>query len=322
MKMQTAVLAVVLLAMVCGSAGAVVITFEDLWPGFQTSGSLPAGYAGFSWMNGRWNTSQNQAPIPNGYFNTYTGNVGIFTPYADATWPISMGGRLFSIATLRVGAAWDDLQYVTFRGSRGGTVIYTDYFIAPWEGMTKTLNWTDIDLLEIIPDTSTGTAHPGMPGQGHQVCLDDLDVTYAPADPNTLTWNPITRNLALGGLDVPVSGWYALGAPAGSEVYIRVTRATSSVSGTFTLYDPDGGAHGNAVRVTSRNTLNFVYYYRGATLYRLNQASTSPMSLRAMYMANVGATQIAGVWTPGAHRLTHRFLAPNTVVANSEPFVP
>ncbi len=135
-----------------------------------------------------------------------------------------------------------------------------------------------------------------------------------------LTWDAGTRRLVFGTTPVLTSGWYDLAGPTGAQVYISVSYATSSVQGAITRYDPDGGAHGNATLVTARNRLNFVWYLRGGALYRLNQSSTSPALLSAVYYANLNQTQIGRGWFPGPRELTHRFLAPNTILVGDQPF--
>ncbi len=170
--------------------GSMVIDFEDLWPGYETEGLLASPYHGFNWGNTVWLT-KNQYTSNSGYAETIQGNVGILTPFMQA---ISMGGQLFTLLSCEIGAAWNDDQYVTIEGYRGGSLVVTDYFSPSYFGETHAFaGFVSVDLVTITPDLSTGTPHPGTYGSGHHVVLDDIAVAVPPA--TTLVAEDVSGNV-------------------------------------------------------------------------------------------------------------------------------
>jgi hypothetical protein len=173
-KLMLLAVVVVLSLSVCLQAHAAVIDFESLWPGSETEGLVPDGYAGFDWdagaLNASWKTKNHRPGT--GYQNTINGNVGIYTPYA-ASIGLQNGG-IFDLTSIRMGAAWNDDQYAYVDGYLGAAHPYTAHILTPWLGQDFVFNWAGIDKLVITPDDQTGTLHPGMVGAGHHVVMDDF----------------------------------------------------------------------------------------------------------------------------------------------------
>jgi len=179
-------------------AHAAVLDFEDLYPGYETSGGLPAGYGGFTWVNGYWATNGVEGPN-SGYMNVIQGHVGIFTAYPSATLPISMGGQLFDFKSAIVGAAWDDGQGVRFDGYNSGSLIYSRYLTTDVFGGPETFDFDGIDTLWVTPDETTGIDHGW--GPGHQIILDNIEYnTNAVPEPGSLS----LLALAFGGVGAVV----------------------------------------------------------------------------------------------------------------------
>ncbi len=161
---------------VATSTWAAVLDFEDLWPGHDTAGILPADYGGFSWSKTGWIT-KNLAPS-SGYYNTIEGNVGVYTWLEGE---IALSGQPFTVSSIRIGAAWNDNQFVWVRGYSGATALYKVYTEASYNGGTLALDFEGIDKLTITPDLATGTPHvPGDPSR-HQIVVDNIDIEPATA---------------------------------------------------------------------------------------------------------------------------------------------
>jgi hypothetical protein len=169
-------------------ASATVLTFEDLDPGYAAYGFVPAGYAGFAWGGdyGAYWITEDYHPV-SGYHNVATmapnSRMAIFTPGQSA---MSMSDDAFTLNSLDIGAAWNDDQYVTVAGYLNGSLVDSDYFVAPVTGMTKSFDWGWVDTAWITPDLDTGVPHPGFEYGGagcHFVAVDNIDYTAAPGLP-------------------------------------------------------------------------------------------------------------------------------------------
>jgi len=159
------------------SAGAVVLDFEDLYPGHNNAdAAIPAGYAGFNWTNAYWSTKYDGEV--SGFTNAIDGNVGAYTGFGNE---LSMGGKTFTLRSAIVAAGWNDNQYVTFSGYRGGTLVASERFLAPFTGeLHLFVGFDAIDSLVVTPDQSTGTPHTGS-ASAHHIVLDNIDVVpYVP----------------------------------------------------------------------------------------------------------------------------------------------
>ncbi|MEN6347354.1 MAG: HYR domain-containing protein [Armatimonadia bacterium] len=173
-------LIVVLLLLLASTSQAVIIDFESLYPGYESWGVVPSPYAGFNWSSTDWITKNYLAP-PNGYYNTIQGHVGISGPY-EAT--MTMNGRPFAVVGARVGAAWNDGQYVWFAGYRNSSLVSYAYRLTSYFGGDMTFGMGYYDTLRIIPDANTGTDHAsGDNGVGHHIVVDNLDL-YVPDPPD------------------------------------------------------------------------------------------------------------------------------------------
>ena len=229
-----------------------LLDFEDLWSGTEFATYLDSPYQGFTWGNTGKITSAYYAPYlgTSGYTNTIEGHVGIVTAYANA---ITMGGRLFSLYGAKVGAAWNDNQYVTFAGYRGGTLVASERFSPSYFGETHAFfGFVLIDSLVITPDISTGTWHPGAITDGHHIVLDNILVTDAPAaqivaqDVSGHVGETVSLTATLAGGASPLAGQliaFAVGAWSASAItgadgvasvsYAIVSAGDQAVTATF-----------------------------------------------------------------------------------------
>jgi len=177
------------------------LDFEDLWPGYQASGVVTAGYQGFDWTWGKWMTKDN---IPSsGYHNTIEGNVGIYTPWEYTV--IMERDDPFDVYGARVGAAWNDYQDVKFIGYLDGSVVleqvvelgaqsYYGLDIGCGDFDLPGLNFRGIDQLAIAPwdVLPYATDHGSDSGSGDHICIDNIWLTAPPGSsddsPEPATW--------------------------------------------------------------------------------------------------------------------------------------
>lgn len=223
------VLLVALFWLAAGVANAATTTidFEDLWPGYESTDRLPAGYAGFSWTNARWITKNYSTP--SGYHNTIEGNVGIFTGWSSA---LTMDGDTFSIASLKLGAAWRSALAVHLRGYRGGVEVENQTVSVSDAGSVFEVGFPDIDRLVVEPSPI---------GYGYQVVID---------------------NIVLGEPEPPPS---EIIADAGDDQTVE----QESSLGTEVTLDGSGSSSGPDVTVWEDTVTNFSYwgYYYGDWFY-------------------------------------------------------
>lgn len=171
-KILPLALALLLLLPAAGLAAFGTLTFEDLYPGYEAVGLIPAGYQGFTWSGYPAWITKNYYPN-SGYYNNTIGKVSALTGYEL---PIDFGGFDFAVSGLFLGAAWNDGQYVTLEGWDNGVLKYSAYVLAPYTGLNWfALNWGKLDLFKIIPDLNTGTDHsPYDDGSGHHIVFDNF----------------------------------------------------------------------------------------------------------------------------------------------------
>ena len=165
-------LAFSLLVPTVGLAAFGTLTFEDLYPGYETNGPIPANYQGFTWSAYSYWITKNFHPN-SGYYNNTIGQVSAFTAWEM---PIDFGGFDYSVSGLFLGAAWNDEQYVTLEGWDDGVLKYSAYVLAPYTGPNwVALNWGKLDLFKIIPDPNTGIDYdPNDNGSGHHIVFDNF----------------------------------------------------------------------------------------------------------------------------------------------------
>lgn len=215
-----------------GAAGATVLTFENV--GDSPPAAVPAGYYGFTWGAGwRYITSgcaDTTWGTPNGYSQTMNGTHAVYTE-SGAT--ITRTSGRFSVASMLLGAAWNDGQYVRIEGRRSGGAVRNWYGVVPFGGGTGraavTLNWADLDTLVVTPDAATGTAHAGVSGSGHAVCLDDLTYSASP-------WiGSITPSSGVRNSSVSVTDLAGTGFVAGAAVVLRRSGQTDIAATDVTV---------------------------------------------------------------------------------------
>jgi len=178
------VVSLVVLLLLASSVWAETLDFEDLWPGFETGGVLfgPYDSGGFVFTSQTgWITKNLVAP--SGYQNTINGHVGVYTYYEQkvSLWR----AQPFNVASIKVGAAWNDGQYARIQGWLGRTLVGEVNRVVSYYGETVTLNFANIDTLVVITNTNTGTDHsPNDAGWGHHVVIDDINLGgETPAEP-------------------------------------------------------------------------------------------------------------------------------------------
>jgi hypothetical protein len=151
-----------------GIANASVLTFEDLYPGYETFSQLPSGYAGFNWDSDSWWITKGYHP-GSGYDYGTMGNVSLFTAYAA---PISMGSAAtFDFYGAYITAAWDSSENVVVEGWRSDSLVYSQTIEthndkAYW----FVFNYQDIDTLTFTPEDSNA---------GH-IAIDNLTYNAVP----------------------------------------------------------------------------------------------------------------------------------------------
>ncbi|HOS95069.1 MAG TPA: PEP-CTERM sorting domain-containing protein [Armatimonadota bacterium] len=172
------------------TVGAVTLDFEDLWDGTKDNDPIPDGYAGFDWSDyAYWESVEYISSwLPNGFVNTWEGDVGIFTAYSN---PISMSGPVFDFNGARVGAAWNLGQEVTFEGWLDADLLYSQTLTLGTQGQEYVFDFIGINTLWIRPDVTTGTKDPAMhsAGAGHHIAMDNfvINETRVPTpEPGTL----------------------------------------------------------------------------------------------------------------------------------------
>jgi len=182
MKRFIYLITAMLVAMLPAYGSPVVVDFEDLYSGVQTSEILQDEYEGFSWSgNANWITSQ-AAPLPgSGVEYGTVGNVSIITSAEDlVVQPISMErGTSFDFVGAAITAAWNINQDFTVEGWRSGTKVYSRYRTTSYDGPHWfPFNFIDVDTLWFIP--GTGGTDAVSAGDGHHLVIDNITTTPEP----------------------------------------------------------------------------------------------------------------------------------------------
>jgi hypothetical protein len=143
-----------------------VMDFEDLYPGFESEGYIPAGYQGFSWNAlALWITKYRYPGSRTGYEYGTFGNASLVTGRAE-TVSISHDDS-FSFGGCYLTSAWDSSQFVTVSGYKSGSLKYEQTVLAiRSSAIWFDFDFSDIDTLYIDPELL-------------HVCIDNL--TFGPS---------------------------------------------------------------------------------------------------------------------------------------------
>ncbi len=154
-----------------------VIDFEDLYPGYETSNPIPAGYAGFNWSSSAyWRTSQYKYP-DSGYGYGTIGHVSLFTAVGNS---ISMSGKTFQLYGAYVTSAWNYYQVFIVEGYLNGDWVYRQQFNTAYTGpYWFEFNHKTVDTVWFIPSTEGDNANLG--GRGPHLVIDNLTLIPEPA---------------------------------------------------------------------------------------------------------------------------------------------
>lgn len=105
-------------------AGSSVVTFESLYPGYESADIIPAGFEGFNWSTQfYWITKQF---IPDSGYDL--GTIGYIASFTNGGYPVSfegVGGQDFLFKGAYITAAWDTTENVNVYGYLDGSLIYT-----------------------------------------------------------------------------------------------------------------------------------------------------------------------------------------------------
>ncbi|MBI4686523.1 MAG: PEP-CTERM sorting domain-containing protein [Nitrospirae bacterium] len=154
-----------------GLSQASVLTFEDLYPGYETFGSpIPAGYGGFNWNSSAHWTTKNALP-GTGYEYGTVGNVSLFSWWdIQGSLPLSMSDGYFDFNGAYITAAWDGFEWVTVEGLRDGSTVYST-LISTSNNPAGAPYWFDFNYLNV--DTVLFTPH------GYNIVIDNITYNYA-----------------------------------------------------------------------------------------------------------------------------------------------
>jgi hypothetical protein len=178
-------------------AGAAVLDFEDLDPGYETAAFLPAGYGGFNWSGTAAYITDQYYP-GSGYDYGTVGRVGLFSSGAA---DMSMSSAApFDFNGAYITAAWNTGETATVEGWLGSTLLYTQDIVTSYDGpYWWDFDYTGIDKLVFRSEPEDGQ-NAGLPasngiGHGSYICIDNL--TYNETRPVP---EPATLLLVGGGL--------------------------------------------------------------------------------------------------------------------------
>ena len=264
-----AVLALVVLFLLAGSAWAATLDFEDLCPpGYETIGALPNPYHGFVLTGyAPWWMTRNFL-VPSGYQNTINGHVGIYTwnEQKISFWR----AQTFDVASVRIGAAWNDNQGVRIQGLLGGVLKYNVYTVLSYDGGNLALDFANIDTFTINPE-GTGTDHnPNDRGVGRTVVVDDINLDIGtPTEPPEANAGPdqTVEQASAAGTQVTLDGsastgeapltfaWHEGAALLGTGPAIAPTLQLGAHTITLVVTDGNGQSDSDDCVVTVQDTM-------------------------------------------------------------------
>ncbi len=150
------------------------VTFEDLYPGYETNAILPpAGYDGFNWSPDFGVITKKFHP-DSGYDLGCIGYMTGYTRYANDVWFEGIGGEDFVFIGAFITAAWDETEDVIVKGYLNGSLIHqvtiTTHNDQPYY---FTFNWGRVDKVAFEP-------------QGWHIAIDNIDHCNPVPLPGTL----------------------------------------------------------------------------------------------------------------------------------------
>ena len=167
-------------------AAAAVITFESLYPGYETAQFLPASYAGFTWNSAAAYVTDKYLP-GSGYDYGTIGRVSMLGSGGD---PVLMSAAPFDFNGAYITAAWNTGQPVDVEGWLGGSRIYSSSIVTSWNGpYWFNFDFSGVDQVRFIPlegGTDAGLLE-GNFGTGKMIDIDNITYNEEPIpEPGTL----------------------------------------------------------------------------------------------------------------------------------------
>lgn len=171
---------------------ALVIDFEDLYPGVDAFGQIPSNYVGYTWSDSSWWVTKDFVP-GSGYQAGTIGNVSLFSAKALAL--TLSNGQPFNFLGAYITAGWATSLEFTVEGLLGGSVQYSTALATSNDQPYWFLfNFVGIDELRFTP--GAGFIN-GVETTGRQLVLDNITVVPTP-EPSTA----LLLVLGIGGLSV------------------------------------------------------------------------------------------------------------------------
>ncbi|MBI5086316.1 MAG: hypothetical protein HZB13_17195 [Acidobacteria bacterium] len=194
--MKNALFSPLLLALLATPASAALLTFDSL----GDRAAVPAGYGGMVWENWYSLNVLTYNLKPTGYEAGLISSPNV--AYNGGGAPASFSsGTPFMLGGFYLAAAWYDDLAVDVVGKYLGVPLHSVTFYPRATFATLfVLGWTGID--EVSFTTRGGTQHPGYPGSGEHVALDNIFIDEMPTIgiPEPAAWTLIgfgTAALAL-----------------------------------------------------------------------------------------------------------------------------
>ncbi|UCE99611.1 MAG: S8 family serine peptidase [Planctomycetota bacterium] len=168
----------VLLLVVCGSAPAEVLTFDDVNAG--TMVPIPDGYGNLNWDN--FYVLDAISYGDSGYRNgLVSGRFVAYNTYAD---PALVFDSLIDFRGTYLTAAWRTGLNIKVEGYRGAALVYTRTVVVDcYQPTWFDFNYNNIDKLRF--SSSGGNEAPGFPGSGEHFAMDNF--MLGPPDPLNIT---------------------------------------------------------------------------------------------------------------------------------------